>query len=80
LAIDLVALQSQTSQTWIGQLRNKANEYHQLAQDNPDRSLIYSLWAYLFEFCAGALPGFLGGCVTPDFGFTYAVRHPIDLN
>jgi membrane-bound metal-dependent hydrolase YbcI (DUF457 family) len=61
LAIDLAALQSQTMQNWIEELRSKAREYHLWAQANPDGALMYSLLAYFLEFCAGALPGFLGG-------------------
>jgi hypothetical protein len=61
LALDLAALQSQALQDMTQRLRNRANEYHLLSQNDQDNALVYKMCAYLMEFSAGALPGFLGG-------------------
>jgi membrane-bound metal-dependent hydrolase YbcI (DUF457 family) len=60
LALDLAALQSQTLQDMIEGLLQHAKRYHLMAQNSEDNQLGYKLCAYLLEFSAGALPGFLG--------------------
>ena len=81
LVIDLAALQSQTIQNWIEQLHNKASEYHQLAQDNPDRSTdLFALGLFLRILCRRLAWFSWRICVTPNFGFNYALWAATDLN
>ena len=61
LAADLAFLQSQTLQSWIQALHDKAAEHRSRSLSDPENALVYSICALLCEFLAGVLPALFGG-------------------
>ena len=67
LAFNLAALQNQGLQDLVQGLCDRAAEYHRWAEIDQTNAVRYELSAYLFEFLAGVVPGFLGGYVSHLF-------------
>jgi len=61
LLLNLLALQSETLESWIQSLHEKAGEQRMRSLSEPENALFYSISAILYEFVAGALPGLIAG-------------------